>query len=160
MAVLLFFAPRSPRSEGDKGSKDPLDARIDEAVSIVENGERPMEGIMKLQGIAEEYPDEPAVQWHLGRFSVRSGQYEKAKERFEKLIEIAPQTYEDAYLYLGKTLATLGDTAGAVENLRTYRDRVKSDSLREQVSGLLRSLNGQSKKKNSTEQKILNDAKR
>jgi uncharacterized protein HemY len=107
---------------------------------VNQEGSPPMKGIRILKRIAEEHPEKAEAQWHLGRFSIRSGQYEKAAERFEKVLSIAPQTYQDAYLYLGKTYATLGDTAKAIERLKSYRERVKTDSVREQVDGLLRSL--------------------
>ncbi len=160
LAVLLFFAPRTPEGPDSENEDDPLQDRIDRAVSIVENGERPMKGIMELRSIAEENPEVAEVQWQLGRFSIRSGQYEKAKERFEKVISIDPRTYQDAYLYLGKTMATLGDTASAIDRLKEFRERVRSDSLREQVDGLLRSLSRDRNGTDSTEQTILNDAKR
>ena len=118
----------------------------------------PMRGIRILQELEREHPEDAEIQWHLGRFSVRSGQYEKAAERFEKVLRLSPRTYQDAYLYLGKTYATLGDTSKAIERLKDFRERVKKDSLREQVDGLLRSLQRESTK--GTEPTILNDAKR
>ncbi len=160
LAVLLFFAPRTP----EKGAGvDPVRAKIDAAVRKVQDkGSPPMEGIRELQRIAKEHPENDSVQaevnWQLGRFSVRSGQYRKAADRFEKVLSIAPRTYQDAYLYLARTYATLGDTAKAIERLKSYRQELASDSLREQVDGLMRSL--KSKRTNDTEQTILNDAKR
>lgn len=122
----------------------------------------PMKGIRELKRIAGKHPDDDSVQaevnWHLGRFSVKSSQYGKAADRFEKVLSIAPQTYQDAYLYLGKTYATLGDTNKAIERLKSYRQGLASDSLRKQVDGLMRSL--RSERTNDTEPTILNDAKR
>jgi uncharacterized protein HemY len=117
-----------------------------------------MKGIRILKDLARRHPENAEVQWHLGRFSIRSGQYEKAAERFEKVVALAPRTYQDAYLYLGKTYATLGDTSKAIERLKDFRERVKKDSIREQVDGLLRSLTKEETK--GTEPTILNDAKR
>ncbi|MFB6257214.1 MAG: tol-pal system YbgF family protein [Flavobacteriales bacterium] len=114
---------------------------IDRAVRMVrEKATPPMKGIRILKRLAGEHPENAKIQWHLGRFSVRSGQYEKAARRFEKVLEIAPQTYQDAYLYLGKTYATLGDTSKAIQRLQKFRSSVEKDSLRKQVDGLLRSL--------------------
>lgn len=141
MAVLLFFAPRTPGKGGKEREKSALKDSIQRAVRMVnKKGTPPMKGIRILKGLEQEHPEHAGIQWHLGRFSIRSGQYEKAAERFEKVISIAPRTYQDAYLYLGKTYVTLGDTSKAIDRLKSYRERVKVDSLREQVDGLLRSL--------------------
>ncbi len=141
LAVLLFFAPRTPGKASGDSERTALQDSIQRAVRMVnKKGTPPMKGIRILKALEKEHPEHPGIQWHLGRFSIRSGQYEKAAERFEKVVSIAPRTYQDAYLYLGKTYATLGDTSKAIERLKSYRERVKVDSLREQVDGLLRSL--------------------
>ena len=55
-----------------------------------------MEGIMELRAMSEETPPNlEAVLW-LGRFSVQSGQLDKARARFNQVIEAAPDRV-DAY---------------------------------------------------------------
>ena len=66
---------------------------VDVAVAKV-SGENPMEGILELRQLAESTPPNlDAVMW-LGRFSVQSGQLDKARERFNQVIDAAPDRVE------------------------------------------------------------------
>ena len=85
-------APKAPTaaeiSVADIGT-DPVDI----AVAKV-NGENPMDGILELRTLAEETPPNlDAVMW-LGRFSVQSGQLDKARERFDQVIDAQPDRVE------------------------------------------------------------------
>ena len=85
-------APKPPVTEGvaleDIGT-DPVDI----AVAKV-SGENPMEGILALRALADEMPPNlDAVMW-LGRFSVESGQLDKARERFDQVIDAQPERVE------------------------------------------------------------------
>ena len=85
-------APKPPVAEGvaleDIGT-DPVDI----AVAKV-SGENPMEGILELRQLAESTPPNlDAVMW-LGRFSVQSGQLDKARERFNQVIDATPDRVE------------------------------------------------------------------
>ena len=87
-----FSAPKPPVTEGvaleDIGT-DPVDI----AVAKV-SGDKPMEGILALRALADETPPNlDAVMW-LGRFSVQSGQLEKARERFDQVIDAQPDRVE------------------------------------------------------------------
>ena len=95
----VLWMPRTPASApkpltaaeisvADIGT-DPVDI----AVAKV-NGENPMEGILELRTLAEETPPNlDAVMW-LGRFSVQSGQLDKARERFDQVIDAQPDRVE------------------------------------------------------------------
>lgn len=66
---------------------------VDLAVAKV-SGETPMEGILELRQLAESTPPNlDAVMW-LGRFSVQSGQLDKARERFNQVIDATPDRVE------------------------------------------------------------------
>lgn len=66
---------------------------VDVAVAKV-NSENPMAGILELRALADATPPNlDAVLW-LGRFSVQSGQLDKARERFNQVIEAAPDRVE------------------------------------------------------------------
>src|SRR5688572_19914026 len=87
--VLLVLAPRVPAGKMEMAAKaDPLKIRTVEAVALV-NGQDPMRGIVALREILQDDPDNIEAHWHLGLFSVQSGQYDKALERFKKVIELA-----------------------------------------------------------------------
>ena len=85
-------APKPPTaaeiSVADIGT-DPVDIGVAKV-----NGENPMEGILELRTLAEETPPNwDAVMW-LGRFSVQSGQLDKARERFDQVIDAQPDRVE------------------------------------------------------------------
>ena len=85
-------APNPPVSQGvpiEEIGTDPVDL----AVAKV-SGENPMEGILELRALADESPPNlDAVMW-LGRFSIQSGQLDKARERFDQVIDAQPDRVE------------------------------------------------------------------
>ena len=99
LAVLVWqIIPRQPAGLAEED----IPTTLDEAVSLdpvqlaVEkvNGANPMEGILELKALAEaEVPNVDAV-IELGRFSIQSGQIDKAKERFVQAIDLAPDRAE------------------------------------------------------------------
>jgi len=99
LALLVWqIIPRQPAGLAEED----IPTTLDEAVSLdpvqlaVEkvNGANPMEGILELKALAEaEVPNVDAV-IELGRFSIQSGQIDKAKERFVQAIDLAPDRAE------------------------------------------------------------------
>ena len=100
LAAGLVLMPRTPGSsepalpvEEDVALEDIGTDPVDVAVAKV-SGENPMEGILELRQLAESTPPNlDAVMW-LGRFSVQSGQLDKARERFNQVIDAAPDRVE------------------------------------------------------------------
>lgn len=93
-AVLLL--PRKPSSAvsaevpvADSLSSDP----VDRAVALV-NGDNPMAGIQALRDLANaEPPNVDAIVW-LGIFSIQSGQKDKAREHFARVLTLEPSHTE------------------------------------------------------------------
>lgn len=141
VVVLLVMAPRTPSGKQEERSKvTPSKARTMEAVALV-NGSDPMRGIMMLRQIAEEEPENAEAQWHLGLFSVQSGQMERALERFKKVRDLDAEGYPDVWFYLGRTYATLDSTDQAISCLTRYRSLVVEDTaITRQVDGFLKEL--------------------
>ena len=100
LAAGLVLMPRTPGSsepalpaEHGVALEDIGTDPVDVAVAKV-SGENPMEGILELRQLAESTPPNlDAVMW-LGRFSVQSGQLDKARERFNQVIDAAPDRVE------------------------------------------------------------------
>ena len=131
--VLLVLAPRTPATEREAAATaDPLKIRTAEAVAMV-NGADPMRGIMMLREVLEDDPDNVEAHWHLGLFSVQSGQYDKALERFKKVELLAGEKIPDVYFYLGRTYATLDSIPKAIESLRKYKTLAEDTVLIEGV---------------------------
>lgn len=51
-------------------------------------------GIQKLLGVVRQDSNNVRAIYHLGLFSIQSGQFEKAEKRFEKLILLQPENQE------------------------------------------------------------------
>jgi tetratricopeptide (TPR) repeat protein len=137
LVVLLVFVPRVPAgTQAAVEAVDPLKIKTDEAVALV-NGEDPMRGIMMLREILEEDPDNAEAHWHLGLFSVQSGQYDKALERFKKVVELDAEGFPDAWFYLGRTYATLDSIDQAITSLRKYRTLVQDTAIANGVDRFL-----------------------
>ena len=95
----VLWMPRTPASAPKPPTASEISVAdigtdpVDIAVAKV-NGENPMEGILELRTLAEETPPNlDAVMW-LGRFSVQSGQLDKARERFDQVIDAQPDRVE------------------------------------------------------------------
>ena len=86
-------APKPPSSSEGVAMSDIGADPVDIAVAKV-SGENPMEGILELRALADDTPPNlDAVMW-LGRFSVQSGQLDKARERFDQVIDAQPDRVE------------------------------------------------------------------
>ncbi len=70
-------------------SIDPDSARLQSAIQLVE-GPNPMEGITILRELIAKDSNNVDAQYYLGLFSVRSGQLDKAMNRFQKVLQIRP----------------------------------------------------------------------
>jgi len=97
-------------------SLDPSDlsAKVNLALCYVERPpeENPMKGILLLLDYDKQFPDNPMVLFHLGRLAIQTGQYEKAIQRLEKIIQVAPNTTK-AYCLLAKAYEGAGDSSKA-----------------------------------------------
>jgi len=90
-----------------------LNAKTDLGACYAEGTAEPMKGIMMLREVVTENPRHEMAQYNLGMLSVKSGQLDKAIERFKTVLEINPGRTEVHY-YLGNIWLQKGDTATAV----------------------------------------------
>jgi len=142
VVVLLVLAPRTPSGkQSETADVTPAKARMIEAVTLV-NGSDPMRGIQMLRQIVQEEPGNAEAHWHLGLFSVQSGQMDKALERFKKVRDLDAEGFPDVWFYLGRTYATLDSTDQAISCLRKYRTMVEDTAITRKVDGFLEELEG------------------
>lgn len=87
----------------------------------------PMKGIGLLKAVLEKDPENINALVNLGYFSTKSGQYELAVKRFQKILEIDPD-FADAYLYLADVYIQLNDREKAVEYLEQYKRFIQNPS--------------------------------
>lgn len=90
------------------------------AVEFPENG--PMEGILALRKLNEQYPDEPAVLYHLARLAIETNQLDRAKERLNHLVRVSPD-YNRAYCLLAKIAEKENDAIA----LKSYSEKCKDE---------------------------------
>lgn len=100
IGAAIYFAPRSPKAPEEAELIDSvgtsttpeyasLDEKVEAAVTIIRaSSGAPMAGIQMLREVIVEDPNHLAAHYFLGEFSVMSGQYDKAIERFQTVMEI------------------------------------------------------------------------
>jgi tetratricopeptide (TPR) repeat protein len=118
LIVLLLWLPRQPASVREKAENpaDPDSLKLAMAVEMV-NGENPMEGIMMLRELVEKDSANVEAQYWLGVFAIKSGQFDKAIERFETVLRIRPD-YLAACIDLGGVYLDQGNQDKALEYFR------------------------------------------
>ena len=94
-------------------------------------GQAPMKGIGLLQKVLEKDPENINALVNLGYFAAKSGQFEKAIERFNRVIEINPE-FTDAYLYLSDVYMQMGNREEAIKQLEIFKAFIKDPERKEQ----------------------------
>lgn len=118
LVVLVWqVIPRQPAGLVQENIPTTLEeaAPADPVLSAVEQvrGANPMEGILALKALAEGDPPNVDAVIELGRFSIQSGQIDKAKERFVQAIDLAPDRAEPL-VQLGMLELDAGNAAEAL----------------------------------------------
>lgn len=75
--------------------------------------DNPMEGILKVREVAQKNPDNLYAQMILGLGGMKSGQFDKAIERFTTIVNKQPENLE-ALFHLAEAYERKGDKANAV----------------------------------------------
>ena len=121
--VVLFFAPITEKKHIEKSAilEGTVAQKIEKAVGLVQ-GEAPMQGIMLLREVLEEDSNNILAHFYLGQFSVQSGQLDKAKSRFVKVLELDENNeYPSAHFYLGNIYSAEGAYLEAIESFEKYK---------------------------------------
>ena len=116
-----------------------LDVKTDLGISYAQEGSNPMKGIMLLREVVQENPEHEMAQYNLGILSVKSGQLEKAVERFEKVMTINPKRTEARYL-LARTYADLGKKEAALKNFELVKKEVSDPQLAAEIDKIIKQI--------------------
>ena len=120
-----------------------LDIKVDLGVCMIEGasflGTPPMQGIGILKGVEQQDPENVKALINLGYFSIKSGQYEKAKERFDQVLKIDPE-FADAHLYLADLHEKQKDFASAIRDLENYKSLIQDEVRIEEVNKYIEEL--------------------
>lgn len=131
LVVVLLWLPRhgsAPHQIPSENLPPDTEFRIDSALGMIA-GSEPMPGILLLRSIAEEHPENFRAQFHLGMFSVQTGQWQKAYDRFRIAQKIDASNPEVLY-WIGVCAAELKLLDEAKANLGAYIESSNSDQLK------------------------------
>ena len=115
---------------------DNLDAKAEKAVAYFESDKDPVRGVGMLREVHQVDPEHKKTLYYLGMVNMRSGQYEQARERMEKLVELQPENAFNHY-YLGQIYLNQGEFELAYEAAQNYKEHVNDPSLKRQADQLI-----------------------
>jgi tetratricopeptide (TPR) repeat protein len=133
LTAVLFLLPRT-QQDRKVNAATPLDLKVEEAVRIVQSGENPMQGVMMLRAVLAENPEHLEATYSLGMLSMQSNQYEKAIERFKRVLELDANRTE-VWQSIGQAYEGLEENIKAITAYRSflkYTDDVKAKSALEE----------------------------
>jgi len=91
------------------------------------NGSNPMQGIELLLAVVKEDPENIKANLNLGLFSMRSGQYDKAVDRFKTVIKKKPSP--EAWFYLASSYEHLGMKTEAISAFEKSKELAADPGL-------------------------------
>lgn len=115
-----------------------LDAQTGLGVAYVSGSANPMEGIQLLLGVVKEDPKNLKANTNLGLFSMKSGQFQKAVDRFRTVIDVKPTP--EAWFYLGTSYENLGQKAEAILAYQKSKELAADPNLTEFVDRKIKEL--------------------
>ena len=101
--------------------------------------DNPMEGILAVRKVAEAHPENMYAQLMLGLGGIRSGQYDKAIERFLTVVNKEPGNME-AILNLAETYDRKGDKANAVKWYRVFEQMISVPEAKKEIADRIKAL--------------------
>lgn len=135
---LITFALRSYNEAVQKDSND-IGLKLKLADVYVQGSSEPMKGISMLKELEQKHPDNIQLQIALGRLSIQSGQLDKAKERFKKVLQLEPQNTEALY-FMAITEAQLGHTDEATRMFEMCKIIVNNEEFSKEIDEIVKSL--------------------
>ncbi len=108
------------------------------ASCYIDGTSQPMQGIQLLLGIVREQPDNIPANLMLGQLSIRSGQMDKAKERFEKVLSLEPENTEALY-FLAEVYRSKGNKEKAIELLERCKKIINKPEFDKEIDNYIKS---------------------
>lgn len=117
-----------------------LQAKTGLGVCYVESqGGQPMKGIALLKEVIAQDSNYIDAYINLGLFAIKSGQYDKAIERFNRVVKINPD-YLEAYLYLADCYEQVGNKKEAIFALEKYKNAVNDITVQNEIENYINKL--------------------
>ena len=144
-----MFMPRTPEGEkvGDAVREtldktySMADSLVDEALRQLESGELPpMQAVLSIRDISDRFPENIKANFTLGVMSMQTGQFEKAEDRFSKVLNQDDQNL-DAHLLFARAKLFGGDTNSALNSLESALKVLNDEETRKAIREELASIN-------------------
>ncbi len=116
-----------------------LDAKTGLGIAYVKGTESPMQGIQLLLGVVKEDPRNVKANMNLGLFSMKSGQFQKAVDRFKTVIDVKPSP--EVWFYLATSYENLGQKPEAILAYQKAKELAADPSLTQFVDNKIKELN-------------------
>lgn len=98
--------------QADKLKPNTLEVRTGLGIAYVTGTPNPMQGIQLLLGVVKEDPKNLKANLNLGLFAMKSGQFDKAVDRFKTVIAQEPSA--EAWFYLASSYENMGMKTEAI----------------------------------------------
>jgi len=98
--------------QADKLQPNTPEVKTGLGIAYVTGTPNPMQGIQLLLDVVKNDPKNLKANLNLGLFSMKSGQYEKAVDRFKTVIAQAPSA--EAWFYLASSYENMGMKSDAI----------------------------------------------
>jgi tetratricopeptide (TPR) repeat protein len=113
-----------------------LDAKVGLGIAIVDGTNDPMKGITLLREVEAADSTHVNVQLALADFAVRSKQYDKAIERYNKALRLKPELYA-IHLSLAELYEAQNDTNQVVYHLEAYAEVTDDPVMKAEIEKAL-----------------------
>ncbi len=113
--------------------------KLKKGTLLVDYTGEPMQGIGLLREVAEKNPDFLDAQLTLANFSIKSGQFDKAVERMQKVLDRTPDEPKALFL-MAAAYQSKGENDKAIELLRQCRKLIKDPGLAAEIDEYIKSI--------------------
>lgn len=118
---------------------DNLDAQTGLGIAYVNGGApSPMAGITLLLGVVAKEPKNLKANLNLGLFSMKSGQFEKAVERFKNVVAQKPEL--EPYFYLAESYKQLGMKPEAISAYQKCKEMAGDPAFNQKMDEYIKEL--------------------
>lgn len=122
-----------------KLSPESLDAKTGLGIAYVNGGGTPMQGIALLLDVIKHDPNNWNANFNLGMFSMKSGQYEKAVDRFKTASAAKPNDVEPI-LYLAESYKQLGLKKDAISAYQKCKQMIPDPTFDQKMDQYIKEL--------------------
>jgi len=122
-----------------------LEAKAGLGIAYVNGGGPPMQGIGLLLDVVKQDPNNRNAVLNLGLFAMKSGQFEKAVDRFKSLAAIeaksaTQQNDVEPYFYLAESYKQLGMKKEAIDAYRKCKEMMPDPTFDQKIDDYIKEL--------------------